>query len=214
MMKSMATLYYIHDPMCSWCWAFAPVWKKIHKTLPKYIRVIYLLGGLAPDSKATMPIQLQYQIQDYWHSIEKKVPGTQFNYDFWEKCTPRRSTYPACRAVIAARQQNPDTEFKMIQSIQEAYYLQAQNPSLRTTLVNIAKKLALDTVQFSHDLDSDLTQQKLNDEISLSRELSNRGFPDLVLQTQHNYDIQNHPVPFDYLNEKSTLFFIQNTLEY
>jgi hypothetical protein len=33
--------------------------------------------------------------------IERSVPGTKFNFEFWSRCRPRRATYPACRAVIA-----------------------------------------------------------------------------------------------------------------
>jgi protein-disulfide isomerase-like protein with CxxC motif len=53
--------------------------------------------------------------------------GTEFNFDFWTKCQPRRDTYKACRAVIAASQQN--AEEAMIEAIQKAYYLRAMNPS-------------------------------------------------------------------------------------
>jgi len=49
------TLYYIHDPMCSWCWAFKSTWHKVLKELPSHINVYYLLGGLAPDSDLPMP---------------------------------------------------------------------------------------------------------------------------------------------------------------
>ena len=45
-------LYYIHDPMCSWCWAFRPTLTKVLAELPAHIEVQYLVGGLAPDSDA------------------------------------------------------------------------------------------------------------------------------------------------------------------
>jgi putative protein-disulfide isomerase len=199
--------------MCSWCWAFVPTWKKIRQQLPKNITVKYLLGGLAPDNNEPMPASLQAQIQKHWKTIEKKVPGTPFNYDFWQKCTPQRSTYPACRAVIAARQQNANNELKMISAIQEAYYLHAQNPSLDDVLIKLADRLALNIAQFRIDLNSQQTQHQLDNEIQLSRKLSAKGFPDLVLQSQHQKETIYHPVPFDYICAKSTLNFIQTTLQ-
>lgn len=54
-----ATLYYIHDPMCSWCWGFTPIWQKIRAQLPADLPVVYLLGGLAPDSDDPMPQSMQ-----------------------------------------------------------------------------------------------------------------------------------------------------------
>ena len=46
--------------------------------------------------------------------IEGRIPGVRFNFDFWTHCTPKRSTYPACRAVIAARAQDPTLDEAMI----------------------------------------------------------------------------------------------------
>lgn len=90
-----ATLFYIHDPMCSWCYAFEASFCALQKTLPASVRVIKLVGGLAPDTIETMPDELQKSIQQTWRRIEQTVPNIQFNYDFWTINTPVRSTHPA-----------------------------------------------------------------------------------------------------------------------
>ena len=89
------TLFYIHDPMCSWCYAFETSFCALQNTLPASIQVIKLVGGLAQDSTETMPAALQDNIQQTWHRIEQTVPYIRFNYDFWIMNTPIRSTYPA-----------------------------------------------------------------------------------------------------------------------
>ncbi len=86
--------------------------------------VQYILGGLAPDTQDPMPQEMQT-----WLKIQQTIPGAGFNLDFWTTCQPRRSTYPACRAVIATRHQQPALEAAMILAVQEAYYLNASNPS-------------------------------------------------------------------------------------
>ena len=35
-----AILYYFHDPMCSWCYAFQPVWRTIKAKLEPQVEVI------------------------------------------------------------------------------------------------------------------------------------------------------------------------------
>lgn len=101
--KAEATLYYAHDPMCSWCWAFRPVLQALRAELPVNINWVSLLGGLAPETTEPMPDQTKQFIQGQWQKIQQMVPNTEFNFDFWTACDPKRSTYPACRAVIAAR---------------------------------------------------------------------------------------------------------------
>ena len=31
----MKTLYYVADPMCSWCWGFQPVLEKVKEAVPE-----------------------------------------------------------------------------------------------------------------------------------------------------------------------------------
>ena len=172
------------------------------------IEVKYLLGGLAPDSQEPMPASMQNDIAGYWRKIQQHIPGTEFNFDFWEKCVPRRSTYPACRAVIAARKQKADTEQPMIEAIQRAYYLNAQNPSDDDTLIALAESLGLDGEQFDTDLNSSETQQQLEKEIQFGRQAGAQGFPSMILDNNGNYQY----VPLDYNNPESAITFINSVV--
>jgi len=176
-----ATLYYIHDPMCSWCWGFSRVLNELLEKVPQEIEVRPLLGGLAPDSDIAMPESMQQSIKNNWLRIEESIPDVKFNFDFWHKNTPRRSTYPACRAVIAARMQAKEYEKKMIAAIQRAYYQEARNPSDTSTLIELAKKLGLSAQTFHDDLLSGEVDNILKEEINLSRALYAESFPSLVL---------------------------------
>ena len=196
-----ATLFYIHDPMCSWCWGFSHTWNKVKNSLPSEINVQYVLGGLAPDSSEVMPNEMREYIQMNWHKIEQKIPGVSFNYTFWDSCTPKRSTYPACRAVIAVKNQNSDLEQTMVKLIQQAYYLEAKNPSEDDVLISLAKTLDLDIKQFTQDLNSESTQQLLSDDIALMQSMGVSSFPSLVLQTTNGIK----SITIDYNNPKLIL---------
>ena len=179
------TLYYIFDPMCSWCWGFNTVWEKVKASLPNSINIQYVLGGLAPDSDEPMNNEMRDYIVKNWQKNEMTIPGTKFNYDFWENCQPKRSTYPACRAVIAVREQKPKLQAKMTQLIQKAYYLEAQNPSEDDTLIALASTLDIDIKNFGKNLNDTQTQALLLNDIALSKKLGVNSFPSLVLQTNN-----------------------------
>lgn len=202
-------LYYVHDPMCSWCWGFAPVLKQFLAALPSDIEVKRLLGGLAVDSDAPMSSEMQGMLQETWRRIETKIPNTKFNFDFWTKCQPRRSTYPSCRAVIAARQQGEDFDEQMTKAIQIAYYQQARNPSDLETLAALADELSLDVTKFKRDMLSPKMQLQLEEEIEYSRELHAESFPSLVLQV----GTSTWGVPIDYNNATPMLELINNLCE-
>ena len=123
------TLIYVHDPMCSWCWGFEPTRRKIFEALAGRIAgSAYGRRSLPPILNAPMPEAMRSMLQQTWHRIEQTIPGTEFNFEFWQKCSPRRSTYPANRAVIAAREQGDEFDSQMTARIQRAYYLEAKKP--------------------------------------------------------------------------------------
>jgi putative protein-disulfide isomerase len=195
------TLYYSHDPMCSWCWAFRPAFNILIEKLPKEINVIRLLGGLASDSDIAMPNNIREYVLQNWRAIEEKVPGTKFNYDFWEQCKPRRSTYPACRAVIAARKQKNKFDTKMTLAIQKAYYIQARNPSDYETLIELAGEIGADKTKFSKDVASLETDKILKEEIQQSKSLELKSLPSLLF-VNRDKKIKIEP---DYLDAKAML---------
>ena len=168
--------------MCSWCWAFKPTWDNVTSAVLGKVKVDYILGGLAPDSNQPMPIETREYVKGNWKRIQGMIPDTRFNYDFWTSCEPRRSTYPACRAVICAKQQNPDFENLMIYGIQKSYYLEAQNPSNDDVLIDIAENLGLDIDKFKLDLKSSQVNKILLNEIKLARSMDMNSMPSLVLQ--------------------------------
>ena len=186
---AVSTLYYVHDPMCSWCWAFRPSLLQLREKLPGEVHWINVLGGLAPDTDQPMPAEMRQMVQGHWRNIQASV-GTEFNFDFWDKCQPRRDTYKACRAVISAA--NQGAEEAMIEAIQRAYYLRAMNPSGPEALAGLADELGLDRVLFTRDFESAETEDELQRQFQLRRALGVRSFPSLVLELEKDRVLVSH----------------------
>jgi len=160
-----------------------------------------VLGGLAADTDEPMPEEMRLNVIDNWRRIQREIPGTEFNYDFWTRCSPRRSTYPACRAIIACRMQQPELESEMLLLIQQAYYLLARNPSDLDVLVALAEQLGLDTRQFVDDIQSEVCQNVLLEEIEFCREINIFSFPSLVIKQGESYT----PLDIDYNSSTNIL---------
>lgn len=185
-------LIYVLDPMCSWCWAFSPVYQQIKAHYPQLNHQI-LLGGLAPDNNEPMPESHQHYIQGIWRNIEQRT-GVSFNHDFWSECQPRRSTYPACRAVMVAREQSDELAGQMLKVIQQAYYQQAKNPSNLSTLQACAQQVGLSEPFFTEQMQQLWDNSALEEEVDFVQGLGVQGFPTLILKN----DQQWLALPIDY----------------
>jgi putative protein-disulfide isomerase len=111
--------------------------------------------------------------------------------------------------VIAARRIDPESEEGMIAAIQQAYYLQAKNPSEEKVLISLASELGLDKQPFATLLNHPSTQQRLDSEITHAHRLGVLSFPSLVFQTSESY----WPVAVDYLSPEPMLQLIQDLME-
>ena len=107
-------------------------------------------------------------------------------------------------------------EKAMIKAIQEGYYLNARNPSDFDTLIAFAKEIGLDAEQFELDLNSESTEKKLNNEITMSRSIGAQGFPSLILKSNKFAGVEEtksqelkkpqwQNVPYDYNDASVTL---------
>lgn len=195
-MNEKRKLYYVYDPMCSWCWGFKPTWKQLEQKLQNYVEIQYVVGGLAPDTQDPMPVLMREQIASYWHKIEGLL-GTQFNHDFWKNNEPRRATYPSCRAMLLAREKG--LEKQMLSRVQEAYYLEAKNPSDPIVLATLAQEIGFDFDLFLSDLESTSVNEALLEELKFARSIGGNSFPSLFVETSEGIV----EIPIDYQDSES-----------
>ena len=180
-------LYLVVDPMCSWCWGFRSAWQSFVSEIPSSVTIKFLMGGLAPDSDEPMDTNTKTYVQSAWRSVADRT-GATFNHQFWVVCQPRRSTYPACRAVITAGLQLNGSREQYYEALQRAYFLEARNPSDYETLIALANESGLDPVQFQKDLDSSVVQQTFREELNQVRSLGVSGFPTVIWHQQDATD--------------------------
>lgn len=104
--------------------------------------------------------------------------------------------------------QGKDFEHKMIVRIQQAYYLEASNPSDNEALSKLAEGMGLEPVLFDMDMCSSEVEDKLHEKINMTRSLGLNSFPSLALETADGIRMIN----IDYLNVENILEQIDRRL--
>lgn len=145
-----------------------------------------------------MPTEMRRYVQRQWQLIEEQFPHIRFNFAFWNENIPIRSSYPACRAVLAAKRQGLPFEDNIIANIQRAYYLQAENPALTETLLACAQRSGLELTKFAVDFISPEINEALLDDLRLAKKLAVSTFPSLRLYGNGRFAViecRFHDVP-------------------
>lgn len=179
-------LIYFGDPMCSWCYGFAP---EIEKVATKFDGIDFeiVLGGLRPGGKQTMA-EMKDFLKQHWQEIEEQT-FQKFSYDILDLGDYVYNTEPASRAVETARHLKPIIALDFFKAVQTAFYLENKSTHDINTYISIAKNFDLDEEQYEALFNSKEMIEKTNANFVQSAEMGVRGFPTLVLEKDGKFHL-------------------------
>src|SRR3990167_3885978 len=97
-----ARLLYVMDPMCSWCWGFAPVLAALaEQAAAAGVPMHLVVGGLRKEQAALDPAG-RVRILAHWQAVNAST-GQMFNFNEGLPEGLVYDTEPACRAFVTAR---------------------------------------------------------------------------------------------------------------
>ncbi|MFD2999090.1 DsbA family protein [Pontibacter toksunensis] len=173
-------LIYVVDPMCSWCYGFAPVIKKIVTEQEDTMQFKLVMGGLRPGTEQPLDEQMKASIEQHWQDVEK-VSGQPIDYTFFEREKFIYDTEPGCRAVVTVRYLKPEAEFEMLEEVQSAFYAKNQDVTNENVLAAIAGKFDIEAEAFLERFNSEEMKEKTQQDFIIARHLQANAFPSLYL---------------------------------
>ncbi|MCI3944585.1 DsbA family protein [Pseudomonas syringae] len=176
-----ARLIYVMDPMCSWCWGFAPVADALVKQAQEAGVPLHLvMGGLRSERTALEPAKRRY-ILEHWQAVEEAT-GQAFNH---EDALPEGFVYdttPACLAVAAARHLDPERAWVLVGLIQQAFYTEGRDVTRPSVLAELAGQAGLARQAFADEFDSPERQAATAADFAWAQDLGIAGFPTLLAE--------------------------------
>ena len=180
-------LIYILDPMCSWCWGFNPVMQQVLKQAQEAgVKVTLRVGGLRTGQQALLDESKRAYIFQHWQAVAEAT-GQPFNFSAALPSGFLYNTEPACRALVVARELNEAGLFGFLNSLQQAFYQDAQDITQPRVLRDLAVQAGYDSLAFSSAFDASDTQAATQAEFAWVSDLAVSGFPTLLAQSQQQY---------------------------
>ncbi len=189
----MASLIYIADPLCSWCYGFGPQLKALLAELPDTPLDI-VVGGLRAYNTEIMDDATRSMLLSHWRHVEEAT-GLPFRHEALSRPGFIYDTEPACRAVVAARQFAPLATLDVFHAIQHAFYAEAQEATDGEVLAKVAAAalqksgLAVEAAAFYAVWADEATAAATRDEFIQTQRWGISGFPTLVLEHGGKLDL-------------------------
>ena len=180
------TLWYIADPMCSWCWGFSPVIERTRFEYAGRLEFELLLGGLRPSTKHPLPAAQRDEILGHWQAV-RRATGQPFRF---EGAMPQGFVYdtePASRAVVSVSMMDEGAVFPFFKSVQRAFYAERQDVTVPGMLARLAGTVGLDEQQFLRIFESDTARDRTLEHFQEARRRGVSGFPAVMMQDAQGY---------------------------
>jgi putative protein-disulfide isomerase len=177
-----AELLYVGDPMCSWCWGFAPVLDAVRREFLPRLGFRLMMGGLRPGAVAApLDDALKGRLREHWQAVEAQT-GQPFAWQFLEQDGFLYDTEPAARAVVAVRQFAPEREYDFFRAVQEAFYARGEDITRTAILAATAAAVGLNRVRFLAVYRADTTLSLTYEDFRAAQKMEVQGFPTLLLR--------------------------------
>ena len=174
-------IIYIADPMCSWCWGFAPVVDQIVAEFGDAASFRIIMGGLRPGPRAQkMDNDLRAYISSHWRHVQKAT-GQAFNFEFFNRSEFLYDTEPPARAVVTVRQFAPENELTFFTSLQRAFYADNVDITDENNYHSLLQECGVDPADFYDSWTSELAKRVTAEDFTEAQRLGIRGFPSIVL---------------------------------
>lgn len=176
-----ARLLYVMDPMCSWCWGFAPVLKVLSaQACAAGVDLHLVVGGLRRHTEVLQE-SARRQIFSHWQAVSDST-GQPFDFARGLPAGLIYDTEPACRALVAARQLDPAKVWLLAELIQQAFYCEGCDVSKAGELRRLAGLAGLDELAFADTFDGHASHTATQSDFSWVQDLGIAGFPTLLAQ--------------------------------
>ena len=172
-------LVYFADPMCSWCYGFAPVIAALAERFEDRLPLHVVMGGLRAGNSEPMTDKDRDYVRKAWGEVGAAT-GEPFDMSFFERATFTYDTEPACRAVVTARRLLPKITLPFKARISRAFYAENRDMTAAEAIFDVAEEAGFDRGEFSAAYSAPETQNETFRDFLTAQELGIRGFPTVI----------------------------------
>jgi putative protein-disulfide isomerase len=178
-MSTELELVYVADPMCSWCWGFAPVIEKVEASFVMPLRII--IGGLRPGDRAEPIDRIRDYVAHHWTQVAA-ASGQPFDHAGLERDDWMYDTLMADTAVVTMREVAPYETRRFLDTVQRAFYSQRIDVTEAAAYRDLVLGFPVDPDEFVTQIRSAEMKAATEQDFLEAQWLGVTGFPTLLLR--------------------------------
>ena len=180
-------IIFVVDPMCSWCWGFAPVIEALRKSDASTFSLV--VGGLRSKGEMIWDESSIRYLQGHWEQVAKST-GQPFSNILFEKEHFDYNTYPACKALVSVRELfGMQKAFEYLHTLQNSFYARGEDITQFKVLMELLDSIDVDVEKFDTFYKSERAQLLMEHDFAKARSMGANAFPSVVIIDEEGHMI-------------------------
>lgn len=187
-------LYYITDPLCSFCWVFEPTLRKFRYQYAKYIHNdTTVMGGMIEKwenfgGDGANGITNAVDVAKHWREIGDYTRMV-IDGRIWLD-EPIDSSFPSSQVYQVVRRDYPEKASLFLRKLRETVMMWNQDISKAEVVTGILEEMDLNAGEIWQEANSFEGRMLLNGDLGLAQALTVSGFPTVVMVNGDNQGIK------------------------
>jgi putative protein-disulfide isomerase len=169
-------LLYFANPMCSWCWGFQPVMRRLAE---EDYPIALALGTLGTARARPMREADKGEVRQHWQHVVERT-GQPFDFGFFDRDGFVYDTEPPSRAIAVVRRDYPALTLPFFNRLQERFYALGQDITDLDVLREAAGEFGIEAERFATMFEDPATAAVVAAEWRQTAELGVSGYPTLL----------------------------------
>ena len=183
------TLHYFFDPLCGWCYGFAPIIENFFEAHKSEMDIEVTSGGMVKGENEKPIGDMAPYLKGAYKKVED-TSGVKFGEQFLANLdigTMFYSSVPSSVALAVFRSYLTGYDLEYAGALQSAIYFDGVDPVDIEYFANLAEKYDLDSDEFLSKMKLDEFKKEAFDDFSVTQQFGVTGYPTVVLHVRDEY---------------------------
>ncbi len=203
-------IYYVYDPLCGWCFAYAPIMTKLSQEFKDQVEFVVIPGGMIVGENVRPIREIAPYLLQAIPEFEE-ISGVKMGEPYMamlKEGSYIASSYRPSLAMVVFKSFNTGRDVEYAHKVQQSYFIEAKDIMGDSLYMDLARQFEISPDEFMKRMADTSYQSKTQDHFDFAAYLNTKGFPALVGKSGDSYI----KITYGYLSEEESRKKIQKFL--
>jgi putative protein-disulfide isomerase len=182
-------IYYVYDPLCGWCFAYAPIMEKLAQEFKDQVEFVVVPGGMIIGENVRPIREIAPYLLQAIPSLEE-ISGVKMGEPYIalvKEGSYIASSYQPSLAMVVFKSFHTGRDVEYAHKVQQSYFIEAKDIMGDSLYKELAVQFEVSPEEFMKRMSDTAYQSKTQEHFDFAAYLNTKGFPALVGKSGDSY---------------------------